>query len=90
MTQSEVNSSCIDYLINNRDKIRSKTQSLLDKRMSLLKVHDIAFAEHINEEFVSLTKSVILVELARNLNFTPEQLILFMEEFNINNYLDFI
>lgn len=91
MRQAEVTSLCLDYLLNNKEHVQSLASCFITTRTSLLNQHDYSFFDRINEEFILLIKSIILVDLARNLPMmNPEQLVLFIDEFNVSTYLDWV
>lgn len=90
MQPSDVHSLCLDWLLQNKHNVKPLVQKYIDSRNEHLAHHDIAFVDDINKEFTSLTKSIILVELARHLPCNAEELVMFTEGFNINNYLDIL
>lgn len=83
-----IRNTCLDYLIINRDRILISIEPLKTTRGSLLKNIDVAFVPYIEDEFGDLVRSMILVDLARHLPFNAEELITFLEGFNVVQYVD--
>lgn len=77
-----------DYLYAFKNKIKWELGNFLQERERLLREEPSEMKEEINKQFYEAMAEQLALELAENFNTDPEAIAMFLETFNIQEWLD--
>lgn len=77
-----------EYLNGFKPVLKKELSGLITQRQELLKTEEPVFHEEINNQFYDLIAERFSQELAKNFDTDPEEILLFLQTFDIKEWLD--